>query len=98
LTNRLVGYGDQNNKEGMSMTDLENVIHALKTLATFKKISSCKTCAQTAEFALVLLKRQEPIDPIIDKKRNRLCPNCCAVLKGRFCHECGQAVLWDKVT
>ena len=43
--------------------------------------------------ALALLKEQEPIT---DRMRNRICPNCGTILKGRYCHECGQAVKFQQ--
>jgi hypothetical protein len=45
--------------------------------------------------ALTLLKEQEAVEPCKDIARNRRCPNCYSILKGKFCHECGQAVKWD---
>lgn len=45
--------------------------------------------------ALAILKEQEAVEPITDKGRNRLCPKCKTILKGRFCHECGQEVKWE---
>ena len=41
------------------------------------------------------LKEQEPLEPIVDSFLNRRCPKCNAVLKGKFCFECGQEVKWD---
>ena len=37
---------------------------------------------------------REPMEPIMDRVRNRRCPRCNTILKGRFCHECGQEVKW----
>lgn len=46
------------------------------------------------EMAEELLKEQEPLEPVVDSFMNRRCPKCNAVLKGKFCFECGQAVTW----
>lgn len=55
-----------------------------------------QNCGVTmARNALELLEEQEPVDPKTDKMRNRICPKCNTVLRGRFCHECGQAVKWE---
>lgn len=37
---------------------------------------------------------KQALDPIVDKVRHRRCPKCNTILKGRYCHECGQAVKW----
>lgn len=44
--------------------------------------------------AVKYMKEQEPLEPIVDSFLNRRCPKCNAVLKGKFCFECGQAVKW----
>lgn len=70
------------------MTDLEKTIDDLKLLNAL--------CHGTVlDDAIELLKRQQRIEPVTDKLRNRRCPKCDTVLKGRFCYECGQAVKWD---
>ena len=38
--------------------------------------------------------KKKPLEPIVDSFLNRRCPKCNAVLKGRFCFECGQEVKW----
>ena len=48
-----------------------------------------------AKAAIDLAKKQEPIKPVIDIARNRRCPRCFTILKGKYCHECGQGVLWN---
>lgn len=45
--------------------------------------------------AVKYMKEQKPLEPIVDSFLNRRCPKCNAVLKGRFCFECGQAVKWN---
>ena len=45
--------------------------------------------------AFAMLKEQEPIEPILDSFLHKRCPSCKTLLKGRFCHECGQAVKWE---
>ena len=44
--------------------------------------------------AVKYMKKQELLEPIVDSFLNRRCPKCNAVLKGRFCFECGQEVKW----
>jgi len=44
---------------------------------------------------LALLKEQEPAEPILDSFLHKRCPSCRALLKGKYCHECGQAVKWE---
>lgn len=44
--------------------------------------------------AVKYMNEQEPLEPIVDSFLNRRCPKCNAVLKGKFCFECGQAVKW----
>lgn len=44
--------------------------------------------------AVKYMKEREPLEPIVDSFLNRRCPKCNAVLKGKFCFECGQAVKW----
>lgn len=39
-----------------------------------------------------LLKEMKQVEPIVTKMRKRICPKCGTNLKGRFCHECGQAI------
>jgi len=45
--------------------------------------------------AVKYMKKQEPLEPVVDSFLNRRCPKCNAVLKGRFCFECGQEVKWN---
>lgn len=49
----------------------------------------------TIHDALSLLKKQEPAEPILDSFLHKRCPSCRALLKGKYCHECGQAVKWE---
>jgi len=42
-----------------------------------------------------LLKEQEAVEPVLDSFLHKRCPSCRALLNGKFCHECGQAVKWD---
>ena len=51
--------------------------------------------AQWSDDALELLKEQEAVEPSKDIARNRRCPKCFTILKGKFCHECGQEVKWE---
>lgn len=46
--------------------------------------------------ALELLEEKEPMEPTMDHVRNMRCPKCNTVLKGRFCYECGQEVIWHE--
>ena len=39
-----------------------------------------------------LLKDRDAVEPITDIARNRRCPKCLTILKGKFCHVCGQEV------
>lgn len=48
-----------------------------------------------ASEAVMLLGKQEPVPYLVDRSRNRRCPKCKTILKGRYCHECGQAVKMD---
>ena len=41
---------------------------------------------------VALLKEQEAVEPSKDIVGNRRCPKCFTILKGKFCHKCGQAV------
>ena len=38
---------------------------------------------------------EEILEPIIDRARNRKCPKCNTVLKGKYCHECGARVRYE---
>ena len=70
------------------MTDLNKTLEDLKLLNTL--------CHGTVlDDAIDLLKRQQKMKPITDNMRNYRCPRCNVILKGRFCHECGQAVTDD---
>lgn len=42
-----------------------------------------------------LLKLQEAVEPILDSFLHKRCPSCRTLLKGKYCHECGQAVKWE---
>lgn len=35
------------------------------------------------------------LDPVIDRSRNRRCPNCNTILKGKYCYECGTRVKYE---
>lgn len=45
--------------------------------------------------AYALLKEQEAVEPILDGFLHKWCPSCRKLLKGKYCHECGQAVKWE---
>lgn len=48
------------------------------------------------ETAMNLIKELDTAEqePVIDSFLNRRCPTCRAILKGRFCFECGQKIKW----
>lgn len=83
----------------------DRIIESLEYCRKNQKCSDCEnceyggrsflTCERLADDILVLLKEQEAVEPIVDSFLNRRCPKCNAVLKGKFCFECGQAVKWE---
>ena len=88
------------------MPDKENLKIGLEEVSDFffemyrketdeYKSAKAKEYCDIAEDALSLLKKQEAVYPIKDIVRNKRCPKCFTILKGKFCHECGQAVKWE---
>lgn len=73
------------------------IIHTWATFARKRDLQfftpkHLEDIAQWSDDALELLKEQEAVEPVTDQLRNRRCPKCNTILKGRYCHECGQAV------
>lgn len=88
------------------MPDIENLKIGLEEVSDFffeihkketdeYKVAKAEEYCNIAEEALSLLKKQEAVYPIKDIARNKRCPKCFTILKGKFCHKCGQAVKWD---
>ena len=92
------------------MADIEKVIEGVHHCYEVKGCDNCpyeEGCAYSfdndekphcpiMDDILALLKEQdEPVEPLTDELRNRICPKCNTVLKGKYCHECGQPVLWE---
>jgi hypothetical protein len=48
------------------------------------------------EMAEELLKRDIRMAPVTDHVRSKRCPVCMVILKGRYCQDCGQAVIYDE--
>ena len=93
------------------MTDREAVVKGLETCSDVYygakgACSSCPYCkingdicfAELVHDAIVLLKEQEPVEPIYGLHGERHCGNCrnsLWVSGQRFCASCGRAVKWD---
>ena len=70
----------------------EREVILAKLESTIAALEGMPVQRENVEKAYVLLKGQRPKKPVIDEFRNKHCPRCTAVLKGKYCHECGQAV------
>lgn len=88
------------------MPDREKVIKGLEGMIDYffdiyRNDTDSYKCAKAQEYSdcaidvIKLLKEQEAVYPIKDIARNRRCPKCFSILKGKFCYDCGQAVKWD---
>lgn len=76
------------------MVDREKVINAIET-AKWITISGYDYLAIRPFIAKKIIELLNEEAPVIDSSRNRRCPQCNTILKGRFCHECGQGVKLD---
>ena len=87
------------------MADKETVITHLQIISTWASFARerdlqfftakhLEDIAQWANDAIELLKDHVAMEPLHDRSRNMRCPMCKTILKGRFCHECGQEVKW----
>lgn len=101
-----VGNGSvQKGRGERTMPDREKVIKGLEATEIMLKqavdrggemaVKGAFKCYNHVSDAIALLKEQEPVEPVKDIARNRRCPKCFTILKGKFCHECGQAVKWE---
>lgn len=101
------------------MADKENIKMGLEEVSDFffkmyrketdeYKAAKAKEYCDIAEDALVLLKKQEAIEPDVDSEGTCSCGNCgttigyypagCSVPEKlcKYCPECGQAVKWNE--
>lgn len=76
------------------MTDREKVIEELENYEPYARAFSNLTVKGWIVMAVLELLRDQ--EAITDEFRILRCPRCNAVLKGKFCHECGQAVVRRK--
>lgn len=78
--------------------DREKVIKALEESIDANQnigLSTVNMSFEAVEVLIELLKKQEAVEPIIDSFLHKRCPSCKTMIRGRFCHECGQAVKWE---
>ena len=79
------------------MADRKTVMSWLEGLTqdVWQSFHSDSEVQQIAIAAFELLKEQEPVEPILDSFLHKRCPSCKTLLKGKYCHGCGQAVKFD---
>lgn len=73
----------------------DNYIPITQREADSIHIKVCDECKTSIKWAKERMKEQEAVYPIKDIARNKRCPKCFSILKGKFCYDCGQAVKWE---
>ena len=78
----------------------EKIIEALEVCSE-RECPDCTFCPYNfrckPDLAIDVLELVRPVEYKRNHKRDRICPKCNTVLKGPFCHECGQPVIWDSI-